>query len=729
MPRQQGPPGFPSMAGFLGENPAKRLRMQEPQKEKTLTDMSKPEAADDEVWEELDEDVMEECMILATQMCTTDAAKDSKKRNGSNHVSETFNISKRSENGDLLEDSGFSSARGTAHEASKGFGRLGKGKSSDHLANKSFKGNAYASRFDDFASTSDSQKLNVTKTYQNSGRVYNSIPIKGNNVNKGTTVVQPSTSKDGFRNESQNVSKWNDSDVAKLQEEIQLKQGEISVLRSELKRKETALAAERLERCSIVDQAEKRGREKAALATVEAEKKVKQANKMVEKLQDELHFKNREIEELEGQCRRLEKQTQQQSFSPSQKSRKEISAVEKSPGKPSSSFKNHFDFSTSVSKKNMGAQTEVLKENKKRPKLEVTFPRGRARLSRQIVCLFSNDALERFSKSSSHSGRWALNDEWRNILSQMVLDYEDGDNVQKQLLALGIQRLEEVHTMFASNKVDGSRSPPTNFDPVDSYEGLVVPTLAILKSLTTTQCMDMLQKAIQVVCLHLLQISYRDVIINEHTWSLTLQALSQLSRITTQIDKTICVLLAEKLRDFCKNNCSDEKLMSLLQVLQDSAHHKHFTESLCTNEGNCFIGALCSLINQQEGEHLLIAVAVQEWLAVVFIDAPPWVTSKCSCPSKLLAVVLKEIYFAVDTIVSSQDRGESTLRRLLIPAIRLLHSWSTRDSLWWEKIACLPQYTVVMGAILNNAKTLKADRQTVDLLCDLYEFDDKIFES
>ncbi|XP_068242765.1 uncharacterized protein mus304 [Palaemon carinicauda] len=731
MPWQQGSSGFPSMAGFLGENPAKRLRMQEPQKEKTLTDMNSNTAQeeDDDVWEELDEDVMEECMVLATQMCTVDMHGESTKGNNVNPFSETFNMSKRNENGELLEDSGFSSAKGTAHETSKAFIRSSKGKSSDHLAHKSTKGNAYTSRFNDFASTSDSQKLAATKAYQNSGRVYNSIPVKGNNVNRGAPVAQAGTSRDTYRIESENVSKWTDSDVAKLQDEIMLKHGEISMLRSELKRKETALAAERLERYSIVDQAEKKGREKAALATVEAENKIKQYNKIIEKLQDELHFKNREIEELESQCRRLEKQTQQQSFSPSQKSRKELLAVKRSPVKPSSSFKTHFDFSTSVGKRNIGAQTELLRDSKQRPKLVVTNPKGRARLSRQMVCLFSSDALETYSKSSSHSGRWVLNNEWQNVLSKMSLDYEDSDSVQNQLIVLSIKRLEEVHTMFASEKVDGSKSPPTNFDPVDSYEGLVVPALAILKSLTTIQCMNLLQKAIEVVCLHLIRISYRDMIINDHTWPLTLQALSQLSRIITPLDKTVCIMLSEKLTAFCKDNCYSEKLMALLQVLQDLSHHKHFTENLCTNEGDCCIDALCTLINQQQEEHLLIAVAVQEWLSELIRDAPPWLISKCSCPSKLLAVLLKEIYHAVDTIIFTQDQIDNNLRRLLIPTIRLLHSWSTKDSCWWEKIGCLPQYTVIMGVVINNAKRLKADRQTVDLLCDLYEFDDKIFES
>ena len=48
----------------------------------------------------------------------------------------------------------------------------------------------------------------------------------------------------------------------------------------------------------------------------------------------------------------------------------------------------------------------------------------------------------------------------------------------------------------------------------------------------------------------------------------------------------------------------------------------------------------------------------------------------------------------------------------MVPTIRLFHVWSLKDSSWWEKIAYLPHYTVIMGAIANSAKAFSADRQT-----------------
>lgn len=773
MHRQPGVSGFPSMAGFMGEKPNKRPRMQEPQREKTFADMRIPaaEVAEEEVWEDLDDDAMEECMLIATQMCTeppedhkgdigltvnlndrlgSPTKKDGVKNNqrNDNHASKHMTI-------DHLDDSGFSSTKGTGHNNSKIFYNPMKNKSTTSDFDNSKKNNSYASRFNDFAALPNSQKLSSGMSKpaaQNSGRVYNSIPMKVGGMgitSRGPPATSSASNKcmakdisHGIRIKTEDGSshgkliKTEVDDRAMLQEDVLMKQGEISMLRAELQRKEAALEAERLDRYTAIEAAEKRGKEKTAAVALEAEAKTKECNRTIERLQGELHFKNREVQELETQCRRLEMQSQQQgtAASPSSTPRSRISP-KLSPKKSCSNFKDRFDFTgNSVKMKNIEVQTDSMpKESRKRCKLDVTVSKGKWNGSRRIACLFSHEKKEGGAESLTHyKNRWTLDDNWASLLSQIITDCEDSNDVQKQLLNISIQRLEEVHALLVSQRIDTLR-PPTfkTTSPVEVYECHVVPALSVIKCLTTSQEKDQSQKAIQAVCSHLPSLSFKDDVLNSRIWPLILQAIEQVCRLTPhQMDRTICQLILERLRDCCERVNSSKELVTLLQVLQALAQHKHFMNFVCTKEDNCFIGKLCSVINSSQSEEpLIIATTLQEWLSLVFMDSPPWLYSSCSCSAKLLATLLRQIHFTVDWAGSKRGSQRADLNKLLISTIQLLHCWSTTDPSWWEKVARLPHYTVVMGTIIDSAKEIQADRQTVDLLCDLYEFDEKIFEN
>ena len=515
-----------------------------------------PEDGDDEVWEELDEEAMEECMILATQMCTGQADESKKKTNTT--IQNDIDV-KVIHNGDLGDvqsnrnnaanhsgDSGFSSTRGTALDSSRVFHSSVKKKFGNSSANTPGRGNAYADKFSDFNTSANSQKLpSFSRSHPNSGRVYNSIPLKetNNNADGGSlnrTVSCPGTSRDNNTAKLQNSVKVSDGETAKLREEILLMQGEISMLRAELKRKETALAAERLERCTLIDSAEKKGREKAVVATKDAEKKVTECNKTIEKLQDDLHFKKREIEELQTQFHRLEKKMQQQPVSLSQKS---VKAMEVSPGKPGPSFKDRFDFGkSSVIVKNMEVQTETSKEIRdERPKLNVKFSRGKGFIGRQIACSLSRRGLDGGEEPLVTRNRWSLDSDWRNVLSKTVLndgDDDRGGDLQRQLLTISIQRLEEACTIFAPERVEAFRSKDSkNFDAIDVYESHVVPSLSVMKCLTTTKCTDLSGRAVRALCYHLPRLTYEDVAVNDHLWPHVLEAMCQISKLTEQMDK------------------------------------------------------------------------------------------------------------------------------------------------------------------------------------------------
>ncbi|KAK7076862.1 hypothetical protein SK128_011908 [Halocaridina rubra] len=735
MNSRPGISSFPSMTAFMGENPSKRKRIVEPPISKPSTSSGVTEVEmEDEVWEELDDTAVDEIFTLATQM-TAQVPYDNVNETKEDHSTDYFmdknsNVHGNSKtsaqnNKSSLDDIPSTSA--SDFHNSHVFRNHVKNKSASVSVNRSLKNNAYSSRFNDFAALQSSpSKLSPIPRSHSSGKVYNSIPMKGSAMSgnsQGMSVVKDQLNSVSHNKEA--VSKT-ENDLSKLSEELQVKQGEIALLRAELRRREVALEAERLDRCTAIDAAEKRGREKAAALVLEAETKVKEYDRKVEKLQGEIHFKNREVQELETQCRRLEKQVQDQCLS--QLSEKRC-PTKRSPIKPSSTFKERFDFSGRITNsKSVEIQTEKHAEERRQThKLSVSCPRGKISGSRQMTYLFSLDKKNSCSASESHSSKWTLDDHWSNLFSRIGGSYPN-EYIQVQILSYSIECLEESHILLTSLKTDAVQPSVSGLTTVaEKYEGRVVPALSVIKTLTLLSRESDLEKALLAVCSHLPVLSIKEVTVSNRIWPLVLQAIKHLARVTpSQLDRAVCQSLLQSLEEACCHVTSSAELAHLLRALEALVHHKYFLSSLCTGEGNCFVSKLFSVIRRVQEEY--IAYILQDCLAAIVYASPEWLYSECYCSAKMLATYLTKLHVTLELAASKNKEKQSECNKLLLSAIRLLHCWSNCDDLWWEKVAHLPHYTAVMGAVIDRAKDIGIDRPTVDLLCDLYEFDEKIFE-
>nr|XP_053630853.1 uncharacterized protein LOC128687410 [Cherax quadricarinatus] len=502
------------------------------------------EKMDDE-WEELDESAMEECMSLATQMCSKLPQDEDtfKQRNNQtpkttenkffksrtpkdlpNTKDQPMKTTRHIESFDNnaaigFDDSGFSSVKSNSVNNSRLL--ISKTKSVKAACNQTsnFPKPSYIDRFSDFSVPSSNSRKSFVghgKPVRSSGKVYNSIPMKGTGgtLIAAKTCIQPTCSS-GSEGNQQELLRKIQAEKIKLEEDAVLKQGEV------------------------------------ANAAAEAEAKAKESARNVEKLQGELLFKNREVEELINRCRQLEQQMLQHTASkthgtPMKRYRSEIISPKASPGTAHSSFASRFDFGGGRSSvRSVEIQTESsYSKAKVRRRLNVTVARGEVCGSRRSAYLLSASGsapvVERQAVITSCAGKnWSLPCEWSYLISQIITEKERVC-VEKRLMSLAIERLQEVHTLIVSKEAENNRWPVTSSSPVDWYEVQVIPALHVISSFASPHNLNHEPKALQIISAHLSPLHIKEVLVNNRICFVILDTMEKVaSFVSSPKDKVV----------------------------------------------------------------------------------------------------------------------------------------------------------------------------------------------
>ncbi|MPC20134.1 hypothetical protein E2C01_013066 [Portunus trituberculatus] len=150
-------------------------------------------------------------------------------------------------------------------------------------------------RFDDFSTSSTSSHPNTSmrKTVSGPARNGSLVVSSRSSANKAKSATNYWSGSDASGASNHALLKKDGEEKTDPNEKILMMQGEISLLRSELKRKETALETERLDHNAAIEVMESKGKEKLAKQAAEADMKLKEKSMAFDKLQGELHFKAR----------------------------------------------------------------------------------------------------------------------------------------------------------------------------------------------------------------------------------------------------------------------------------------------------------------------------------------------------------------------------------------------------------------------------------------------------
>lgn len=692
---------------------------------------------DEEEWEELDENAMEECMVLATQLCTQQQDVPGGQSNPhkaagphSNHHPETAprKVVGVVSNGSV-RDSGVSSTRSSSFHHSVS--------NINSSANqKKDVSNNYMNRFSDFstASTSSHPNTSMRKPVAGPSRSGGLVLGSRSSSSKGKSGTNHWPGGDAGGASNHAPLKKAEDDKTELSEKILMMQGEISLLRSELKRKETALETERLDHCAAIEAAEKKGRENIMKQASEADLKIKEKNMAYDKLQGELHFKKREVEELLNRCHQLEQLPKEPQISGVPNKRPRIEKNSTLFARDADfSIPSRFDFSRRPAKVCIGVQTEVPQQkNVKRTRLDVACPRGQVSQTRSIATLLSCSApaaSQCTGPSTSTSAtadtsdytRWALPSEWLGIISQGLR--ENDKNIEQKLLGVAVERLQQTHVTISENSGDHSRLMQNPDDPVEWYEGQVGPAIQVLCHFKSSSE----PSTFQAVIAHLPPIQVKGVIVNRRIRSRLLETTEGISKFLKHpIERNNTESLLSTLRECCLSLENESEAEAFVRVIAAISPHCQ----LCVSSDVCLITQLCKKVKKLCVPEVDIAKALLDltW-ALVKLSSPPWLNSSCCCSSQLLGIFLWHTYQTLEATRPTDKSNKSRkVPQVMVSCVQLLHYWSTVDQDWWEKVAPFPQYPTLMAALASKATTMKFKKETVELLCDLYEFEDGTFE-
>ncbi|KAG0714725.1 hypothetical protein GWK47_013581 [Chionoecetes opilio] len=675
---------------------------------------------DEDDWEELDENAMEECMVLATQLCSQ-RPQGQGTANGHNnthhiqklpasknsHESEAKKLSGVISNGSLnhLRDSGVCSTRSSSANQS-----VNDATSSTRNQRRDIQNTGYMSRFSDFSGRSSSlhQNTSARKPTSRSAGVVLSTSASRGSPSKVKSPAKLRSGGDAFAGNHLLVKKA-EEEKAKLDERILVMQGEISLLRSELKRKETVLETERLDHCAAIEAAEKKGREK-----------------------------KREIEELLQRCHRLEQQPQalqaSQTAGPPNKRPRLDKTSALFAKDADSSLTSRFDFSCRAVKVSVEVQTESESpqlKNVPRRRLAVASPRGQVCQTRSIATLLSCGAVavhqhtpsatpiaspSPLSSDSCGSAGWSLPSEWLSIISGAL---REDKSVECKLVTMAVERLQQTRITVSDKDGDQCRLMQYPSDPTAWYERQVGPAIQILLYFKSSSEPSVLQ----AITAHLSPIKIKDDIVNRRIRSKLLEATEKISRTgKLHIEGNSREALVLALRDCCGSLEHGGEAGTLLRVAAALAPHCQ----LCVSSEVCLISQLCKKVKKLcvPGVDTLRALLDWTWANVKITSPSIWLNSSCPCSSHLLGTFIWHIYQALE---APHHTDKSKVYRVLVSCIEVLHHWSTVDPDWWGKVSPFPQYPALMAAIAAKSNDIKFDRETIDLLCDLCEFEGGLF--
>ncbi|KAK4327221.1 hypothetical protein Pmani_002278 [Petrolisthes manimaculis] len=715
-------------------------------------------------WEELDESAMEECMVLATQLYTQPQKNLLQKVNSNiNHQDQLYHCLDNNDvaghpahevslyNGGGGEttvangvvDSGVWSSRGSAvNNSTKTNGGVSTFGSYQSSVSKPI-GN-YSNRFSDFTVTKNSMgrgplrgKANITQS-----KAYGSLTLSG----PGTSIrSSPSDSSTAHHNVARPISPTSESGTiqqqlgkvekerAVLDEKVLVMQGEISLLRAELKRKETALESERLDRCAAIDTAEKRGKEKVAKMLSETEEKSKENMMLIDKLQGELHFKKREIGELLSRCQQLEAKCggggggeEFVRTTGNKRGRNELTSPFSSPSTSHTKFLSRFDFGNEAVKvSSVEVQTESTRQQtSRRRKLHVTLSKGQGCGVRRMALLLSSlstSATTTEQPSENHGSN--LPCEWSHIISQTISQSDDNGAWQR-LVEVANTRLQKIYSTITETPTEATRNSEKYKDVWTWYENSIMGALEILSF--GVGAIDDVVHIIRSLTLHLKPLYIKEQVVNNRIRLKILQTTRKMiETVSGPIDQSLCSDLLLLLINCCENIGSSTEVTTVLEILATLGHHSSLTRLLCAHSGKCVVGLMCSKMRSMGDSRGEMVLALLAWVMSVVRQTPPWFSSSCSCPTLLLGALTSCVYRHI--LSKSSDDKETEKRKLVVVAVRVVRAWSVVDPGWWERVSPLPHFPALMALIPSVTANTAIDKHTVDQLYDLYEFDDNSF--
>ncbi|CAL4099736.1 unnamed protein product, partial [Meganyctiphanes norvegica] len=639
---------------------------------------------------------------------------------------------------------------------------------SDNSIGNNFHGNnatnaSYKTKFTDFASSSQSSnqkfsrptpiKRNTPTKNQSSSKssAYNSIPIKGLSEPNGDSIRDYQMQLDSIRIEKK-----------KLEEEVLVKQGQVSLLKAELLRKEKALEAERLDRCAALEASDFKVKEKVVAAAEEANKRMKNVQKKVEKLESDLHFKDREIQELTHQVKSLKKKQSSSSGShPPNSPSKRTSRTENSvsPGS-TTSFASKFDFGgLRVSTGTKETQTDLeTSKIKRRTRLKLSSTKGQNKGSSDFSYMMSgsigrtqsikaksvtkyNEAdkvnpLNSCSNDNITNVESSMPAEWSDLLAQMVnipiseSNSEHTNLLKSRLFSLATDRIKEVQLSLltddskSSAEDDSSAYNILTLSPEQWYLNQMTPALSILR---TTSDKKNAQCALRYLVNHLSPIIYKEVTVNKRIGPILLETMEKVIRNShVTLDDDFCELFVSSVINYLGSSKSCcENITMIVDLLYSLADQVLFNNLLCSMRDGCLISQLCIAIQKEklpeksssDGNNLSWHIVA--WLSELLKDPPAWlINGNCICPQELLNTLL-ELILKSNVVFNSLKPGISSPygSKLLLKCLQVIHSWAVADLYFHDKYISLP-------LLFNLIKTIKQpNKQTVDIMADLYSSD------
>ncbi|XP_076030125.1 uncharacterized protein LOC143018550 isoform X2 [Oratosquilla oratoria] len=778
MQRKNSPHAFPSTSLFSYEPPNKRARHNIPEE----THQAAPNEAEEEVWDDLDDAAVEECMVLATQMCSQAPPNTSEKA-----TSSTFLERSTIDDSGLPSTSHSNSSKFTFHKKQNGnFKRpdiqqipdakknLSQQKSlsvanrfSDFRAPGTQqvpdvkKNLSVVNRFNDFKASADNTVVKSQEVKPNYGpsRAYNTIPMKGNSNQDRNKLNSTSTNGDpGSDSEVKRLLKIANEECERLKEELSLKQGEVNLLRAEFKRKESQLETERLDRYADLELAEKKGKEKASRMMKESETKIIELDRNAERLQGELHFKNQEVQELMTRIQRLEQNQGERSAS----SRSNIVSPGRSPGKSVSSFASRFDFGKSApSVQHAQVQTEgkVPEVKNERVCMQVSNNGGVPCGNRRALYIMSGwESTTGTAPSASDQDaarqHLCLDPNLSSTLAHMLTNTRLGSNwvppvsqdeLDEKLYNTAIMQLKKMtHEEQESSSTSTSK---------EYHESKVESALRVLSVLAEKPYFGMDPLILHIIGSHLKYARKQDLADNQKLHLHILETLSKVAPCVTEPERLDSVVsqLCEIVTEFEH----PEEALQILETLKALACHQTFIQQLCSSSDNCFTQKLCIFLDKfvylknkeasrkvfQEGLSSSsqslpqITKAFVLWTGSLLQKPPNWImSSNCHCPSDLLVALLKLVYVTLTTninsnaeLVNSKQFVSESVWLIIKLTVGILHNWCLQDENWGDKVAAIPYYTTLMHTIGQQGSHYKLDKLTVDMLCDLWHFEEGTF--
>lgn len=773
MQRWGGAKSFPSMSAFRGDQPNKKPRLEEASARKNM--QTKATEMDDDEWgDDWDETVIEDCMVIeSTQICnneTSDNGNNGTNGNGEpssavnesggfsikNKVSNNNNITNnKNQNGQIAPNSfnisGFSTDSGFNENKSNNFRTNIKG-------NNLQGSNAYKNKFSDFASASQTsnqkfprptptKRSTPTKNLSsNKASGYNSIPIKGLTEPNGDTQMKL---------ESIRIEK------KKLEDEVLAKQGQVALLKAELVRKEKALETERLDRCAALEASDLKVMEKVASAVGESDRKMKNIQKKVDKLESELHFKDREIQELTQQVKSLKKKQSSNSSHPPNSPPKRTPRTEPSvsPGS-ATSFGSKFDFGgLRVSTRTKETQTDVeISKAKKRIRLKLSSLKGQHSGSSDFSYMMSGS----ISRSQSAKARSQTKNnetdainltsvcsngnipniessmpaEWTDLLAQMVnipiseSNSEQTKSLKSRLFSLATDRVKEVQLTLLTNEPkniaedDSTTTNTFTLSPEQWYLSQMTPALSILR---TTSDKTNAQCALRYLVNHLTPLVFKEVTVNERIIPTLLETVQKVIRNSQVIlDNEFCELIVSSILNYLGSSKNfHENITVIVELLYSFADQVLFNNLLCSMKDGCLISQLCMAIQKEKLPDKSLAIGnnlswqMVAWLSELLKEPPVWlINGNCICSQELLNTLL-ELVLKSNVVFNSLNPGISPPygSKLLLKCLQVIHSWAVADLYFHDKYISLP-------LLFNLIKTIKQpNKLTVDIMADLYSSD------